>query len=307
MVSLPTPTPKPGHVLIRIHASTLSSADRRIRALDMPGPSRLLARAAFGWRSPRRVVLGTELAGEIAAIGRGVTRFSVGDPVFAFPGTGLGCHAEYRAMPETGCLARIPKGLDMREAAALSFGGTTALDFLRRALPRPGERLLVRGASGSVGSAAVQLARHLGLEVTALCGGDNAGWVGALGAMHIIDYRREDVFSSPQSYDMILDAVGGISFSRWRTLLRPGGRLLLVAGGLRDMALQPWVGTGDKRLIAGMARERVEDLLHLASLASAGKYRPHIDRVFPLAAIQEAHVYADSGHKRGNVVIDLLP
>lgn len=299
------PEPKPDEVLIRVRASTLSSADCRIRALNMPRGFALLARLALGLRRPRRAIFGTELAGEIEAVGASVTRFHVGERVFAFPGAALGGHADYRCMPENGRVASIPHGLGFNEAAALCFGGTAALDFLRRGGAKAGEKLLVRGASGAVGSAAIQLARHMGLDVVALCSTRNIEWVAKLGASRVIDYCKTNVFDLDDTYDIVLDTVGGIPFSRWTPLLRTRGRLLALAADLPEMLMQPWISlTRDVSLITGTADEHVEDMEYLAELAAIGVYRPMIDCVYPLDAIQKAHTYVDSGHKRGNVVID---
>ncbi len=216
----------------------------------------------------------------------------------------LGAHADYRCLPATGRVVRMPGGLDFIEAAAMSFGGTAALHFLRRAKAMPGERILIRGASGAVGSAAVQLARHFGLSVTAVCSGGNAAWVEALGAQRVIDYRETDVLAHGERYDLVFDTVGGIPLANWAPLLRPQARLLLLAGGLPDLlrlCRRP-LPRGVK-LIAGMAGEKRQDLEYLAALFAAGAYRPAIDRVFPFARIREAHAYVDTGHKRGSVVV----
>lgn len=304
IIEQPRPVPRPGEILIRVRASTVSSADHRIRALDMPPGTLWLARVTLGLRRPRRAVLGTELAGTVEAVGADVTNFRVGERVFAFPGVELGAHAEYRCLPATGRVVRMPDGIDFIEAAALSFGGTAALHFLRRAQAMPGEHILVRGASGAVGSAAVQLARHSGLNVTAVCSGDNAAWVAALGADRVLDYRTTDVFAHGERYDLVFDAVGGVSLAQWAPLLSPGARLLLLAGGLPDLlrlCRRPL--PRGVRLIAGMAGEKRQDLEYLAALCTAGVYRPAIDRVYPFARIREAHAYVDTGHKRGSVVV----
>ncbi|MFZ5574136.1 MAG: NAD(P)-dependent alcohol dehydrogenase [Pseudomonadota bacterium] len=305
IVRLPKPVPKPDEILIRVRASTVSSADHRIRALDMPpGIPLWLARAALGWRRPRRGVLGTELAGTVEAVGKAAKNFRVGERVFAFPGVELGGHADYRCLPATGRVVHMPDGMDFIEAAAMSFGCTAALDFLRRGQAMPGERILIRGASGAVGSAAVQLARHSGLRVAAVCSGDNAAWVEALGAERVIDYRKTDVFAHGERYDLVFDTVGGVPLAKWAPLLRPRGRLLLLANGLSDV-LQVCGRSlpRDVSLVTGMAGERRQDLEHLAALFAAGAYRPAIDRVYPFARIREAHAYVDTGRKRGSVVV----
>ena len=300
------PVPRAHEVLIKSHATTVTSGDWRLRSLEVPAGFGLIIRLVAGLRRPRQPILGSELAGVVEAIGEDVTRFQVGDAVFAFSDLGLGCHAAYRCLPEDGGVARKPSSLSFEEAAALSFGGTTALDFLRRAGLKRGERVLIHGASGGVGSAAVQLACHLGAEVTGVCSSANLELVRSLGAHQVIDYSRDDFARNGQTYDVILDAVGTASFSRCRASLRPGGRLLLVVASLPAILRSSWQNlTTDKRVIAGPASVKPGDLEHLAELAEAGAFRPVIGRCYPFEQLPEAHRYVDTGHKRGNVVIRL--
>lgn len=298
------PVPKAHEVLIKIHATTVTSGDWRVRSLNMPTGFGFFARLAFGLTKPRQRILGTEAAGEIEALGSGVTKFSVGDQVFAFSGARMGCHAQYRCMPQDGALALKPLNLGYEEAAALAFGGTTALDFLRKAKLQRGERVLVNGASGCVGTAAVQLARHFGAEVTGVCSGANAPLVRSLGAAKVIDYTREDFTRSGETYDVIVDTAGTAPYARSRHSLTKHGRLLLILAGLPDMLRAPWVQlTSKRRVIAGPAAERAEDLHLLAELAQAGEFKPVIDRRYALEQIVDAHRYVDSGRKRGSVVV----
>ena len=300
------PTPKDNEVLIRIHATTVTSGDWRVRSLDVPVGFGLISRLVFGVLRPRQPILGTELAGEIESVGKEVSKFKVGDQVFAFSGAGMGCHAEYKCMPEDGAVALKPPNLTYDEAAAISFGGTTALNFFRRGKLQSGERVLVNGASGGVGTAAVQLAKHFGADVTGVCSTANVELVRSLGATHVIDYTKEDFTRNGETYDVIVDTVGTAPFSRSKDSLKEGGRLLLVLGGLPDMLRIPWVSmTSSKKIIAGPAAERAEDLRFLAELAEAGEFRPVIDRRYPFEQIAEAHRYVDTGRKRGNVVITL--
>jgi NADPH:quinone reductase-like Zn-dependent oxidoreductase len=267
----------------------------------------LIARLIFGIFGPRNPILGTELAGEIESVGKDVTQFKVGDPVFAFPGAGLGCHAEYRSMPEDGAVTLKPANLTYEEAAALSFGGTTALNFLRdKGKIQSGEKVLVNGASGAVGTAAVQLARHFGAEVTGVCSAVNLELVKSIGADKVIDYTKEDFAKNGETYDIILDTAGTTSFSRCKNSLKEKGRLLLVLADLSQMAQMPLASmTSSKKVIAGPVGECAEDLRFLAELAEAGKFKPVIDRRYPLEQTAEAHRYVDKGHKKGNVVITL--
>jgi NADPH:quinone reductase-like Zn-dependent oxidoreductase len=305
---VPAPTPKADEVLIEIHATTVTAGDWRARSLELPAGFGWLGRLVFGISKPRQPVLGTELAGRVVAIGERVTDFAVGDRVFAFPGAKMGCHAEYRCISQAGPIARIPDALTYEQATALSFGGTTALEFLRKAKLQPGERVLVVGASGGVGTAALQLAKHFGAEVTGVCSTANLELVRSLGADHVIDYTKEDFTKSGQTYDVIVDTAGTAPFSRSKHALRDGGRLLRVLGGLGDLFLALWVSlTSRKKLIAGPTSGTAEDLRLLARLAEAGEVRPVIDRRYPFAQIVEAHRYVDTGRKRGSVVMTLLP
>ena len=300
------PVPKADEVLIRVHATTVTSGDCRVRSLNIPTGFGLISRLVFGVSKPRKPILGTELAGQIEAVGSEVSKFKVGDRVFAFSGMAMGAHAEYKCMSEHAAVVLTPAYLTDEQAAAMSFGGTTALDFLRRGNLQFGERVLINGASGSVGTAAVQLARHFGAEVTGVCSAANAALVKSLGATHVIDYRREDFTANGKTYDVIVDAIGTAPFSRSKNSLNEGGRLLLVAAGLPDMLPIPWVQmTSNKKIIVGPVAERAEDLLYLCTLAEAGAFKPVIDRRYPLEQIAEAHRYVDSGRKIGNVIVTL--
>ena len=307
---VPKPAPGDHEVLVRIRATTVTAGDWRVRSLDLPPGFKLLAHLALGFSRPRQPVLGTELSGEIEAIGKAVTRFQVGDPVFGFTGMRMGCHAEYRCLPEEGygrkdeAVARKPANLDHGEAAALSFGGTTALSFLRKAGLRAGEKVLVVGASGGVGTAAVQLARHLGAHVTGVCSTANLDLVRSIGAERVIDYTREDFTRNGERYDVIVDTAGTAPFRRCEGSLADRGRLLVVLGSLPELLRAPWVSlTTRKKVIGGTASWGVEDLRFLASLAEAGHYRPVIDRRYRFEEMVEAHRHVDAGHKRGNVVV----
>jgi len=300
------PAPKNDELLIKIHATTVTSGDWRARSLDMPPGFGLIGRLVFGIFRPRKPILGTELAGEVESVGKDVSKFNIGDEVFAFSGVGMGCHAEYRCMPEHGAVALKPANLSYEEAAALSFGGTTALDFFRRAQLKRGEKVLVNGASGGVGTAAVQLAKHFGAEVTGVCSAENLELVRSLGASQVIDYTKEDFTENSETYDVIVDTAGTAPFSRSKGSLKEGGRLLLVLGGISDILRAPWVSmTSSRKIIAGPAAERPEDMRQLAKLAEAGEFKPVIDRRYPFEQIADAHSYVDTGHKKGNVVITM--
>ncbi len=300
------PTPKDNEVLVKIHVTTVTAGDWRVRTLKVPKGFGPMARLALGITRPRQPILGTELAGVIETVGKDVTRFRPGDAVFAFPGGKMGCYAQYRAVTEDGPVALKPENLSFEEAASLSFGGSTALHFLRKADIKAGEKVLVIGASGGVGTALVQLAKHFGTEVTGVTSTTNLELVTSLGADRVIDYTKEDFTKSGETYDIIADTVGATSFARCKRALKDQGRLLAIAGGLPDMLAALWVPmTSSKRVIVGPADERPEDVRQLAELAKGGVLRPVIDRRYDFAQMAEAHAYVETGRKRGNVVVSV--
>ena len=300
------PTPMDNEVLIKIHATTVTSADWRVRSLSVPTGFGLIMRLIFGISRPKQPILGSELAGVVELVGKDVSKFKVGDSVFAFSDAAMGCHAEYKCMRENGALALKPANLTYDEAAALSFGGLTALDFFNRAKIQRGERVLVNGASGAVGTAAVQLAKHFGADVTGVCSTANVELVRSLGARHVIDYTKEDFTQNGETYDIIVDTVGIAPLSRSTASLKEGGRLLMVLAGLPEMLQIPWLSmTSGKKFIAGPTATRAEDMRFLAKLAETGEFKPVIDRRYPFEQIAQAHRYVDTGRKRGNVVVTL--
>jgi len=307
LAEVPKPAPKVHEVLIRVHATTVTTGDWRARSLEMPPGFGLLARLVFGVFGPRKPILGTELAGEIEAVGKAVTRFKPGDQVFAFTGASYGCHTEYRTISEAGMIALKPANLSFEEAAALSFGGTTALSFLQgKGRIKRGDKVLIVGASGGVGTAAVQIAKHFGAKVTGVCSTANLELVRSIGADKVIDYTTEDFAKNAETYDIILDTTGTTSFSRCGNALKEGGRLLLVmASFIQTLGMERPSKASGKKVIAGVVTGRLEDLRCLANLAEAGEFKPVIDRNYPLENAAEAHAYVDKGRKRGNVVITI--
>jgi NADPH:quinone reductase-like Zn-dependent oxidoreductase len=255
LVDRPRPLPGRGEVLVRVEATTVSSADSRVRALRLPRGFGPFGRLFLGFSGPRRGVLGTELAGRIAAVGPDCAGWRTGDEVVGFTGAAMGCHAEYRVMPARGALAARPAALRPEEAAALGFGGTTALDFLRRAQLAAGESVLVLGAAGTVGSACVQFARHAGAQVTAVTSPRHLELMARLGAVDVVDRTREDFRKMGRQFDVIADAVGLTTFAESLPLLRDGGRYLGIAADLRGMLARP---AGSRRPIVGPASERPE-------------------------------------------------
>lgn len=294
------PAPRDNEILVRVAATTINSADTRIRTRSFPKGFGLFASLAFGFTRPRFDILGVELAGSVVATGKAVTRFAVGDEIIAMPG--FGTHQQFRAIAETKPIAKKPAAISFEQAAALCFGGTTALHFLRKAGVQPGERILVIGATGAVGSAIVQIARHMGAEVTAATSAANMDLAHSLGVSHVLDYTHADYTGVRAAYDIIADTAGATSLDACFDALKPGGRFLAIAGGLGDLFKQ---GRGGKRQIAGMASERAEDIALLAELAEQGVYTPLVDSTFSLSETADAHARAASGRKRGSVVVTM--
>lgn len=300
----PVPVPKPGEMLIRVHASTVSIADHRVRARDIPRGLGLIAGVDIGLFRPRRQVLGMDVAGVVAEVGDGVTSFAPGDRVIAMTGRGFGGHAEYICLPADGAIVRAPTSLNHEEAVTLVFGGVTALAFLSKVSIGPGTTVLVNGGSGAVGTAAIQLAAHLGATVTAVTSGWNADLVTSLGAHHVIDYTQQDPTANGQQYDVIVDCVGTATFDRVEASLTSGGALLLVICDLPGMLRSRRQSRRSGALVAwNVGHPGAPELARLVSLAESGRYRPVIDRTYDLAEIVDAHRYVDTGRKRGNVVV----
>lgn len=297
---VPRPVPGARDVLVRQAASSVTSADARLRAFNLPKPFGIPGRLALGIFGPRKKVLGVEFAGTVEAVGSAVTKFGPGDRVFGIDV--FGCHAEYKLVRENECIALMPETLSFEAAAGVPFGGVTALDFLNRAMIKPGQKVLINGASGCVGAYAVQLARHFGAEVTGVCSAGNAGLVRSLGASRVVDYATTDFAREPVAYDLVMDTVGNAPFARCEPVLAPTGALLAVLGAPEDLFRRPKDG---RRLIGGTSAERPEDLHLLADLLAAGTIRAVIDRVYPLDQIRDAYAYVDSGRKRGAVVLTI--
>jgi NADPH:quinone reductase-like Zn-dependent oxidoreductase len=301
------PVPKDNEVLIRVHATTANTSDANMRGFTfVPNGFGFLPRLMFGIRAPKKPILGTVVAGEIEAVGKDVTRFKVGDRVFGSSSYDMGAYAEYLCLAEDGFLTTMPAGMTYEEAAAIPHGAHTALYFLRdKGQVQKGQKVLIIGASGSIGTNAVQLAKYYGAEVTGVCSGKNVELVKSLGADKVIDYTKEDFSKNGETYDIILDVVG-TPFSDVENSLKQNGLYLAGSGGLREFVQMAWTSLiGDKKVIAGQAAEHPEDMAFLKELAEAKKIQPVIDRSYPLEQIVDAHRYLDTGHKSGMVVITI--
>ncbi len=290
LADLPKPTPRPNEVLVKVRATTVTIGDTIMRSFNLPisGVQKLMARLFLGMRGPKRPILGMELAGDIEAVGAKVTRFQPGQAVFASTfSVNFGGYAEYKCFPENGVLALKPENLSYEEAAAAPGAGMTALQCLKKGRIQAGQKILVYGASGAVGTNAVQLAsRHFGADVTGVCSTANLELVKSLGAKQVIDYTRQDFTQSGAAYDVVFDAVGKLLPAQGKKALNPGGVYINVHTD----------SDGGNQL---------ENLLKLKELIEAGKLKPAIDRVYPFEQIVEAHHYVEQGHKKGNVVITL--
>jgi len=302
------PAPKDDEVLIKIHATTVNRSDCHTREANRSnGPAvSFLSRLVSGVRAPRQRILGSELAGVVEQAGSAVSEFNVGDGVFGLTGFGFGAHAEYRCMRESGRIAHIPEGMTFEQAAPMCDGALNALWCLRLADLAKRPKVLIYGASGAIGTAAVQLARHFKADVTAVCGTKNLELMKSIGAGKVIDYTKEDFTKSGDTYDVIFDAVGKHTFARCRGSLKPGGAYL-ATDGFRNVALALWTSRfGDKKVMFKLPPVYTkEDILFLKELAEKKEYRPVIDSVYPLERVVEATKYVETQQKTGNVVLSV--
>jgi len=311
------PSPGPRDVLVRIHASSVGFGDTLVRNLAAITPRKfhmpllfwLISKLAFGVREPRLNILGSEFAGEVAAVGAAVTRFRPGDRVFGFCGPGMGAYAEYLRMPQDGVLANMPSNMTFEQAAATPYGAIMALGLLRRVQPHKGHRVLVVGASGGIGPALVQLAaRHFGAEVAGVCSTERLDFVRSLGANLAIDYTREDFVDRPETYDVVIDILGKSSFFRCRRILKPHGRLVYASFKMPQILVSLWTALArDKKAVCALVNEKQQDLVIARGLIESGVMTTFVDRTYPLEQAAAAHRHAESRARKGAVVITVTP
>lgn len=295
------PTPGDNEMLVRIKATAVNSGDIRLRKADP-----FAVRFIFGLLKPKINILGSVFSGEVEAVGKEVKSFKAGDAVFGHTDMHFGAYAEYICIRENGSVALKPAGITHAEAAAIPFGGVTALHFIKKAAIKPGQKVLVIGASGAVGSAAVQLAKSYGAIVTGVCSSANRVLVTALGADNVIDYTKQDFTQNGETYDVIIDTVKTINVSRSLKSLSKNGIMILSAAGLSEMLQGIWVSkTSTRRVLTGVISHTASDIILLKKLVEAGRLKPVIDRTYPLAEVAEAHAYVEQGHKKGNVSITI--
>lgn len=301
----PIPVPQKGQMLVRIHATTVSTGDWRLRSKNIPKGFGFIMGLMFGFKHPKYEALGTDLAGEVIARGEGVSKFQIGDRIVSNLGIKLGGHAQYRLLNENSAMAKIPTGISYEHAAALVFGGVTALHFLRNKIKlEKNERLLVIGAGGAVGSSAIQLGRLMGAHVTAVCSTDKVSVVQDLGINDVIDYKLRSWLTENESYDAILDTVGTIPLKKIKQKLTAKGRLGLVVADLPTMLKSLWISwTQSQKIFASPVSENESDLQFLLSLCEQKKFYPLIGTTLPFDKIVEAHRIVESGHKLGSLVL----
>lgn len=308
-----TPAPQDNEIRVKIHATTVNVGDlwaRNFKAISprnfsMPTPLWLPARMYFGVTKPQVRILGSEFSGEIDAVGKNVSAFKPGDPVFGYRGQSMGAYAEYLCMPETGLVTRKPANMDCAQAATIPYGALTACTLLRRVNIRPGQSVLIHGASGSIGAAAVQLAKHLGATVTGVCSTPRMDFVKALGADRVIDYRQSDFTQNGETYDLIFDIMNKSSFACVQNSLAPNGVYLLASFKTKQLLQSLRTRGADKKVICAFSNETPQDLIFIRELAEAGSLTGVIDRCYPLEQTAAAHRHAESGTKRGKVVITI--
>ena len=295
------PVPKHNEILVKIKSTAVNSGDVRLRKADP-----FAVRFIFGLLKPKINILGAVFSGEVESIGKEVTKFKAGDAVFGHTDMRFGAYAEYISVPEDGSLALKPADITHAEAAAIPFGGVTALHFIKKANIQTGQKVLIVGASGAVGSAAVQLAKSFGADVTGVCSTVNIELVKSIGADKVIDYTQEDFTQNGEIYDVIFDTVKTISVSRSLKSLNKNGIMILSAAGMSEMLQGLWISkTSNQKVMTGVISHTAADIIFLKELIEAGKFKPVVDKTYQLEQIAEAHAYVENGHKKGNVIINI--
>ena len=306
------PAVKENEVLVRVHATSVNFGDlmaRNFKAVtprtfNMVGALWLAARVMMGWNRPRAQVLGSEFSGVVAQVGAQVTKFKPGDAVFGYVGSTFGAYAEYLCLPESGAVALKPANLSFEEAAAIPYGAIMAFNLLKLVEIKPGDRVLINGASGAIGSAALQLAKLRGAQVTGVCGTARVELVRALGADKVVDYTREDFAGSGETYDLIVDVLRKGSLAKFKSALKPQGVLLLASFKLRELVESMRTrNSAGQRVVCKLVPENQETLNAVSGLIAAGQIKMNVDRCFPLEQAAEAHRYAESGQRKGAIVI----
>ncbi len=312
LAEVPIPEPRDNEVRVRVYATPIGYGDLTMRnfanltagRFNMPAAFYFPARIAVGWKRPKINILGGELAGEIEAIGKAVTKFKPGDQVYAYVGMKMGANAEYICLPESGTIGLKPANMSYEQASTLPYGAIMASSLLRKVQIQSGQKVLINGASGGIGSVAVQLAKHLGAEVTGVCGTPRLEYVKSLGADAVIDYTKEDFTQNSKTYDLIFDILGRCVFQRTKHSLKPNGTLLFASFKMKQLKEMLWTSiTGGRRVICAMASEKAEDLIITKELVEGGKLKTIIDRCYPLEQTAEAHRYLESAQQKGHVVL----
>ncbi len=298
------PTPKPDEILIKNYATNVCAADWRIRSLTIPKGFTPMFKAQFGYPKPKMQILGMELAGIVEAVGQNVNKFKVGDRVFAYADTKFGCYVEYKTFNQNDLVCILPDNFSFEEGGAMCFGALAALGFLRKAKIKKGQKILINGASGAVGTAAIQIAKHFGAHISAICSAKNAQLAKSLGAHQVFDYNTQKIEDIGEIFDIIMDNVGNFPFKISQNLLKNNGRFLAVISNLPQLLSSIFTNlTNTKKIIIGSMVPKVDDMNFLAELAKNGEYRPVISKTFNFNQMIDAHHYVDSGHKVGNAVV----
>ncbi|MNK05084.1 L-threonine 3-dehydrogenase [compost metagenome] len=301
LIEIEIPKPKADELLIRVYATAVNSGDVRIRKAD-PWAVRLF----FGFKRPKNPILGGVFSGEVVAVGRNVQTYKIGDTIFGTTGMTFGAYAEYLTVKETGTIARRPDSLNHTEAAVIPFGAMTALHFMRKAEIQPGQKILIYGASGAIGSAAVQLAKYYGAEVTAVCSGSNMELMRKIGADKVLNYQQEGLSLNQEKYDVVYETVNKLSFRESRKHVKKGGTVVLGAADFSKMLRAGITGLFGQKILTGVAKESGAEMKWMKELIDEGKFVPVIDRAFSLEELVEAHRYVDLGHKKGNVAVQVV-